>query len=202
VAPFDPVALPYTAAFFGGLPNGLDSYPHCRVRSIVSREIVQEFPFVMEHAGADAQIMKRLRESMDQGEWMPDAQGMVLRLLVRDLAFKSDADYHRWYYEISGRLFAKPFYRFLMYVVSPTLVLLGATKRWAAFREGSVMNATVSGNQGQAELRFPDGLYPVVTLGGFGETIRAALVAARARNARVDLVEATPTLGRWKLAWQ
>jgi hypothetical protein len=79
--------------------------------------------------------------------------------------------------------------------------LLGATKRWAAFREGSVMTATVNGNQGTAELKFPEGLYPPVTLGGFGETIRAALTAARAPNPRVELVETTRTLGRWQLGW-
>ena len=101
----------------------------------MSREIVDEFPRLLEHPGVAPEVRRRLVESMNAGEWMLDSQGMALRLLVRDIAFTSDADYHRWYFDISGRLFAKPFYRFLMYVVSPTLVVLGATKRWAAFRE-------------------------------------------------------------------
>jgi hypothetical protein len=198
---FDPKLLPHTAAYVAGLPKGLDSYPHCRVRSAVSREILEEFPHLLNHPGVDPGVRKRLRDAMDQGEWMLDSQGMATRLLVRDIVFTTDRDYHRWFFDISGRLFAKPFYRFLMYVVSPTLVVLGATKRWAAFREGSLMTANVDRNQGKVELAFPVGLYPEVALKGFGETILAALTAARARDPKVELVEVTPTRGQWRIGW-
>ena len=57
-------------------------------------------------------------------------------------------------------------------------------------------------NQGKVELKFPEHLYPRVALLGFGETIRASLTAARARNPRVELVEVTPTCGRWTIGWQ
>jgi hypothetical protein len=127
---------------------------------------------------------------------------MAVRLLVRDVVFETDAEYCRWYYDIAGRLFAKPFYRFLMYVVSPTLVMLGASKRWSAFREGSTLSAKVDRNQGEIELAFPEHLYPELTLKGFGEAFRASVVAARARSAYVELIEASPERGRWKIGWQ
>ena len=201
MTPFDPASLPHAAAFYAGLPGGFDAHPHCRVRTAVSREIVTEFPQILAHPGIESSTLALLRQSMEDGEWMRDARGMALRLLVRDIVFETDAAYFEWYFDISSRLFAKPFYRVLMYVVSPTLVLLGATRRWAAFREGSVMSATVNGNRGTAQLTFPEGLYPPITLGGFGETIRAALAAARARNPEVELVEASGTVGRWRLGW-
>jgi hypothetical protein len=89
-----------------------------------------------------------------------------------------------------------------MYVVSPTLVMLGATKRWAAFREGTTLTAKIDRNQGEIQLKFPPYLYPELTLRGFGEAFRASVIAARARSPRVDLVEASPELGRWAISWQ
>lgn len=199
---FDPEILPRTAAYIETLPDGLDAYPRCRVRTIVTREITDQFPQVLTSPGVDGAVRDLLRASIAQGEWMPDAHGMALRILVRDVAFQSDAEYFRWYYDIAGRLFAKPFYRFLMYVVSPTLVMLGAQKRWAAFREGSTLSATLDRNQGEIFLKFPPNLYPEVTLRGFGEAFRASVVAARARNARVELVEASAERAIWKIGWQ
>jgi hypothetical protein len=198
---FDPDALARTAAYVAALPGGLDAYPTCRVRTAVTREITDQFPSVLDHPGIDSRVRELLRQSLDRGTWMPDAHGMAVRLLVRDAIFQTDEEYQRWYYEVAARLFAKPFYRVLMYVVSPTLVMLGAEKRWAAFREGSTLTARIDRNVGNLELKFPAHLYPEVTLRGFGEAFRASLAAARARNPRVELVEARPDRGRWAIGW-
>lgn len=202
MAPFDPERFPRTAAYLAELPGGLEAYPACRVRTVVTREITDQFPKVLDTPGIDPAITERLRQSIQRDEWMPDAQGLLVRLLVRDVVFQTDAEYHRWYFEIAGRIFAKPFYRVLMYVVSPTLVMLGAQKRWAAFREGTSLSAKIDRNQGEIELRFPEKLYPELTLHGFGEAFRASIVAARARNAKVELIEASAERGRWKTSWQ
>jgi hypothetical protein len=198
----DPETLPRTAAYLEALPGGLGAYPACRVRTVVTREITDQFPSLLAHSGIDPDLREKLRRSIASGEWMPEAQGVVIRLLARDVAFQTDDEYNRWYFEIAGRIFAKPFYRVLMYVVSPTLVMLGATKRWAAFREGTTLTAKIDRNQGEIQLKFPPYLYPELTLRGFGEAFRASVIAARARSPRVDLVEASPELGRWAISWQ
>lgn len=200
-ASFDPDALARTAAYVAALPGGLDAYPRCRVRTAVTREITEQFPSVLDHPGIDSGTRTLLRQSIDQGEWMSDAQGMVVRLLVRDVVFQTDDEYNRWYFDVAARLFAKPFYRVLMYVVSPTLVMLGAEKRWGTFREGSSLTARIDRNVGNVELRFPAHLYPELILRGFGEAFRASLAAARARNPKVELVEALPERGRWEVGW-
>jgi hypothetical protein len=202
VTAFDPAAFPRTAAFLAALPGGLDAYPHCRVRTAVTREIIEQFPMALDTQGIDPAVVELLRRSLNGGEWMPEAHGLIVRLLVRDVVFQNDADYHRWYYDIAAKIFAKPLYRVLMYVVSPTLVMLGAQKRWAAFREGTTLSAKIDRNQGEIELKFPERLYPELILVGFGEAFRASVVAARARNAKVELIEAAPERARWKISWQ
>src|SRR5437870_1837601 len=158
--PFDPETLPRTAAYLATLPGGLGAYPNCRVRTVVTREITDQFPRVLDDAGIEPDVRELLRRSLAQGEWMPDAHGMFVRILARDIVFETDDDYNRWYFEIAGRIFAKPLNKVLMYVVSPTLVMLGATKRWAAFREGTTLTSTIDKNRGEIQLKFPENLYP------------------------------------------
>jgi hypothetical protein len=93
----------------------------------VTREITDQFPKVLDRSGIDPAVVERLRQSIAQGEWMPDAHGNLIRLLVRRVRHR--CRYHRWYFDIAGKIFAKPIYRMLMYVVSPTLVMLGAQRR-------------------------------------------------------------------------
>ena len=201
MTPFDPQALPNTAAYVAALPDGLDAYPKCRVRTAVTRVVAQRFPQIFQHSGIDPLVARRLLDAIGGGEWMSDAQGVTVRLLVRDVVMKSEAEYDRWSFDIAGEIFARPVYRFLMYVVSPTLVALGATKRWAAFREGTFLTSRVEKKGGEIELRFPPHLYPELALRGFGEAFRASLAAARARNASVKLIETSAERGRWTMAW-
>jgi hypothetical protein len=202
VTPFDPAVFPRTAAYLADLPGGLDAYPRCRVRTSVTREITDQFPQALDTPGIDPTVVELVRGAIRRDEWMPEAYGLAVRLVVRDILFQTDADYHRWYYEIAGKIFAKPIYRVLMYVVSPTLVMLGAQKRWAAFREGTTLSAKIDRNQGEIELKFPEKLYPELILVGFGEAFRASVVAARARNAKVELIEAAVQHARWRISWQ
>jgi hypothetical protein len=198
---FDPDSLPLSEAYIAGLPEGLDSYPRCRVRTAVTRLITERFPKLLEHPGIDPAFSVRLRAALDQGEWMPEAIGTVTRILMRDVIFESDGQYNEWTFEISKELFARPFYRALMYVVSPSLVMLGASRRWNAFREGTTLVAKVQGKGGDIALSFPAGLYTPLVLDGFGHAFRASLVAARARNIRLELVDVQPQSARWSVDW-
>ena len=197
----DPNSLPLSAAYVAALPRGLDSYPQCRVRTAVSRLTLERFPKLLAHPGIADEYKQRLRGALADGEWMPETVGTTLRILTREIVFESDADYKAWTFEISSEVFRRPAYRVLMYVMSPALVMLGATRRWNAFREGTKLVANVSGNVGDIRLTFPAQLYPLLVLEGFGEAFRASLVAARARNVQLALDDAQPEGARWSVSW-
>lgn len=197
----DPNSLPLSAAYVAALPRGLDSYPQCRVRTAVTRLTLERFPKLLAHPGIADEYKERLRGVLADGEWMPETVGTTLRILTREIVFESDADYKAWTFEISSEVFRRPAYRVLMYVMSPSLVMLGATRRWNAFREGTKLVANVSGNVGDIRLTFPPQLYPLLVLEGFGEALRASLVAARARNVQLALDDAQPESARWSVSW-
>lgn len=200
--PFDAAALPYTAAYFQGLPHGLDSYPKCQVRADVAREILKRFPQIFQHPGVSPEVVQRLRGSLTREEWMPDVQGIITRVLVRDIVCASDEEYDKWSYDVAGELFKRKLFKMLMYVLSPTLVLLGTEKRWGTFRRGTTLKSRVDGNTAVAELTFPRNLYTPIVLRGFGEAFRASLVAARAVDPQIELLVAEPELARWSVHWR
>jgi hypothetical protein len=197
----DPRSLPLSAAYIAALPRGLDSYPQCRVRTMVTRLTIERFPKLLAHPGISDEFKERLRGALAEGEWMPETLGTTLRILTREVVFQNDAEYNDWTFEISSEVFKRPAYRVLMYVMSPSLVMLGATRRWKAFREGSKLVANVRGNEGDIVLNFPPHLYTALVLEGFGQAFRASLVAARARNVRLALDDAQPESARWSVAW-
>jgi hypothetical protein len=199
---FDPDSLPLTAAYVRALPHGLDSYPKCRVRTAVTQMVIERFPQALDHSGVDRAFAQRLRTAVSQGEWMPETLGTTLRILTRDTVFASDDEYDEWNFQIAGELFARPFYRVLMYVVSPTLVMLGAQRRWSAFREGTTLAAKPHASGGEVVLTFPPHLYTPLVVAGFGQAFRASLVAARARGVTVALEDVQPDRARWSVTWE
>jgi hypothetical protein len=197
----DPEVAPRAAEYLLGLPNGLDSYPECQVRSELTREIFKRFPQIPTHPALAPELRERLRD-LGRDEWMSDVVGVVARIMVRDVVVPTDEELDRWSFEVAGEIFAKPVYRMLMYVLSPTLVLMGATKRWSAFRRGSTLTSRFDGHSATAELRFPRNLYNPLVLRGFGHAFRASLTAARASDPKVELVETSPEIGRWTVSWR
>jgi hypothetical protein len=147
-------------------------------------------------------MVQKLRGALSRDEWMLDAQGITMRLLFRDIVCQSDEEYDQWSYEVAGEIFQRKLFRMLMYVLSPTLVLLGTEKRWAAFRRGTMLKSRIDGNSATAELAFPTNLYTPLVLRGLGEAFRASLTAARAVDPKVQLTLAQPDLARWSVNWR
>jgi hypothetical protein len=194
-------AFPRTAAYVAALPNGLDSYPQCRARTDVNRVVLERFPKLLEHGGVDPSLVQRLVRATRAGDWMTEVEAVTTRLMVRDTALVTDTAYRQWNHAVAAEVFSRPMYRVLMYVMSPTLVLMGASKRWAAFREGTTLVSRADKSKRELELSYPPKLYTEIVLHGIGEAFRAALVAAGAKEPLLDLDEAGAEKARWRVSW-
>jgi hypothetical protein len=123
---------------------------------------------------------------------VPEVVFQVASLVVRDVAFQDDATFYQWVFTTSQQTFEKPLVRTLMKLVSPSLTVLGATRRWSSFHLGSeVIPGSVETVDGRAatamDLRYPEGLFPRMFLEGLKHAFLAAIMAARAKDARVEL---------------
>ncbi|MEM6730369.1 MAG: hypothetical protein AAF658_02365, partial [Myxococcota bacterium] len=86
--------------------------------------------------------MIEVLENRSDEIWHAEVVGVALMLACRDLTFESDEDFLQWGYDSSRALFESPLNRMVMMVVSPTLVAMGAAKKWANFHKGSEIFAS------------------------------------------------------------
>ncbi len=182
----DAQKYPSAAAYLGGLPAGFDSFADCAVQAEALQELRKEFPELVKDSSLPAPIRGFL-DGSSRNAWVSEVASNVLLHMVRDVHFASDEDFMSWAYENSRKVFRSPLYRALMFVMSPTLVVMGASKRWVTFHKGSTLSAkpvSQTGNQYSTvvTLDFPAGLFSELTLQRQGAAFKAALIGTTAAN--------------------
>ncbi len=193
--------FPRAARYLASLPSGLASYPECRAKTDFSHVVLGDYPKLLE----EARLPEELRRHFDlgaPGQMMPECTAITLRLILRDLQFAGDEPYLAWTYEASARVFRSGVYRMLMYVMSPSLVIMGAAKRWSAFRVGTTLSAKADKKSAQLELTYPPRLYPELVLLGHAQSFRAAVDAAGAADSKVELTGHSETVAGFRVSWQ
>lgn len=201
----DRTRFPSASAYLSGLPKGLDSFPECRVRVLVFEHIGRQYPELARDA-PPGPISDLLAGSLDSSNWVPEVVGQVANLMVRDACLPSDEAYCDWTYEMSLLSFGKPLLRQLMRLISPSLLVLGAAKRWSALHVGTELGTSSVHNLGErsevaGQLRFPRGLFPELFLIGLCPAFRAALSLARGRAIRVELGARTEVSAEYVVSW-
>jgi hypothetical protein len=187
----DPARLPRAAAYLSSLPQGLQSFPRCRVRDVTVEPYARAFGALAEEPGLPTPVVD-IFAGVGGGPTYPEVVFQLVHLVVRDRVFDDDAPFYEWIFDANAQLFDRPILRSLMRLVSPTLIVLGAAKRWGAFHDGSELTAdrvVVSGDRAEtfSHLRYPSGLFSNVFLRGLEHVFMAALLSSRARAPRVKL---------------
>jgi hypothetical protein len=205
--PLDSALLPLAAAYLETLPQGLESFVGCAIRNTVFEPHVRDFSRLGAEPGLPEPIADLLSGRLSDRQWVPEVVFQASYLVVRDLAFRDDAAFHRWIFGSNQEMFDKPLIRNLMRLVSPSLIALGATKRWGSFHQGSelvpVSAETVDGRTVTVtQLRYPEGLFPRTFLVGLEHAFLAAIVAARAREPRVLLSAVETGQATFTASWR
>jgi len=140
--------------------------------------------------------------------WIPEAYANCLSLLFRESAFADDASCLAAFQDNNMELFSKPVYRVIMFVLSPTLAVMGAEKRWGTFRKGSRLTATQLRKDGpdhraaRIQLDYPAGLHTDFHLKVIATGIESAARAAGASDLRMPLSpETVPGQAVWNLRY-
>ena len=167
------------------------------MRDVTVEPYAQAFGSMVEEPGLPAPLVD-LFAGVGGGSTYPEVVFQTAHLVVRDRVFDDDAPFYEWIFNANATLFDRPILRNLMRLVSPTLIVLGAAKRWGAFHDGSELTAdrvVISGERAGtfSHLVFPSGLFSRVFLGGLEHVFMAALLASRAREPRVKLAGVVDT---------
>jgi hypothetical protein len=201
----DPARFPLASAYLASLPKGLDSFPQCRVRVLVFEPIGKAYPALAEGVAAGP-VAALLRGAVTSNDWVPEVVGQVANLMLRDACLASDAEYFDWSYRASEVSFDKPLVRNLIRLISPTLLVMGAARRWSTLHDGTQLETTpvvAAGERWQTigRLRFPAGLFPPLFLQGLTAAFSAAMALARGRSIEVALRDQTATSADYVVTW-
>lgn len=200
----DPAVFPRATQYIRSFSNGLGSFPEQRINRDVYLDTATNFPQLLEHA-----MPPELQDLITNPKgWAPEVWGIAVMLMTRDLCFESDAAFLNWTRDDVAKMYKRPAYRMLMFVMSPSLVIMGAAKRWQAFHEGSILRAHATRKNketGRAETRLdlamPEGLYPPLGLTVYGNAFASAIEAAGARDIRQESPSFDGEAYGYRLSW-
>jgi hypothetical protein len=202
----DPTRFPLASSYLQSLPNGMESFPECLTRGETLESYFRDFGKFASDAGLPKVVQDMLR-TRPEARWVSEVGVQVVNLVVRDLAFQSDDAFDDWTYTASQTIYDKPFVRTLMRLMSPTLIVIGASKRWATFHKGSQLTAgPITESHGRVEstalLQYPVGLFPDLYLRGLTRAFLAALAGSRGKDVRVKLGNVKATSAEYQVSFQ
>lgn len=191
------------SAYLAALPNGLDSFPDELLRMDVVQPMVEELQKTDADHPVTAQVLARV--AAHEADYVPE---VWLQALSARLAERLGPDaYFDWARRDSLRLVDRPFFRPLMRVLSPTLLLMGTARRWGALRKGTntLSSGPVAKSEGRKSaellLTFPPGLFTTAFLDSLGPSFSVLVEAARGSDPEVVRSAGAPGESRYRLSW-
>jgi hypothetical protein len=193
---------PKTDAYIDSLPDGLDSFPECLIRTDLYDNTLEELPDVRK-----VPIVEQTLRQYKGRKWMPEIYGSIINHGIRDACFASDRAYFEWLESFNGKIFQRPTYKAVVMLLSTQLLLMGAAQRWSSFHKGTHLEIAASQIRGDrrvasGELVFPHGLYDELQVRTHCHAIRAAMVASRADAPEYRLLEMQNGVARLELTWR
>jgi hypothetical protein len=202
----DQHAFPRATEYLQALPQGIDSYPDCQVRSDAFEQLRIGYPDLAKAPGLPGVVAHFLSGGYSS-DWLPEVAGNTLLLMLRDSQLQSDEQFRIWACDDSFKIFRRPLYKALMFILSPALVVMGAAKRWGAFHKGSELYAPpIRQADGVstviADLSYPSNLFYGLSIDRQGQAFVAALRAASAKDPVVQCERLSDTQSRFVSQWR
>lgn len=201
--PVHPMRFPTLYMYLLRLPNGIQSHPQVKTLADVALLVRGRWPELPNHPDLPPDLRAALSAPWQKGEWVQETVFMALTALVRDIIYKDDEKYLQFCYDTSKEAYAGPVMRRLMHLVSPSLVVIGASKRWESFKQGTTFR-TKNGKQESTTvvLTYPDHLYVRCMLEGFGKSLHAAIDCTKVSETSVQARIISPTECHYSIAWK
>lgn len=201
----DSQKFPTVADYLRGLPTGFESYPECATKGDVCDYMRTTHPDLGRQEGLP-RAMREFWERADTSGWISETLSTAFFLALWDSQFNDFSAFRNWSMKSNLTLFDKPWTRMMMRLLSPTLVVLGAAKRWGAFHRGSILKVDPVKKDNRdmlvhGVLKYPAGLFVRPRLDMFGVAFVAALTLSRAENARYSVHEIDDSTAAFDVTW-
>lgn len=200
--PINPMRYPTLYMYMVNLPQGVESYPEAKTQGELAVRLRERFPNLGAKGDLPPDVMAAIGAPWRANEWVPEVSFMILHALIRDVVYRNDEGFLQLCYEMAKETFAGTMMRALMHFVSPSLLVMGATKRWPLLKQGTTLKAIKQEkNSLNMSLTYPKNLYHRSMLDGFAQSFKAAIDCTKAQNTSVQPNYFSPTECRYKVTW-
>lgn len=198
----------YLHTYLASLPDGMRSFPKCQVRGEVLDHTLDWLGEV--NGTLDPVLRDWVRSYRPLGramEWVPEVLLNCVSLQVADEGYPSGQAWLNDVYRRQRAIYQTPLYRALLLVLSPTLLMMGASDRWKAYRRGSTLavdkwTKTPAGRKTTATLEHPPGLHTELHLLSLAQALVAAVDASGAKGSKLELLpDSQPGQARFSLTY-
>lgn len=156
----DASRFPRTAAYLDALADDLAAHPDALGRADIYADIKENHPKLLDESSLSDELRRELERDWPEDGWIPDVIGVTLLCMARDRLCQSDDEFSKWNAERLSSIFRTRWYRALMYVMSPTLVFMGTSKRWGAMHRASEFTSKGNAKACEGRLTFPRFCFP------------------------------------------
>lgn len=191
-----------TRAYLASLPLGIASYPECRSKVAVWRNIVRR----TNTSNLPERVPTELRELLDlplpEGAWFPAVHSFAGHLMLRDCLFTSDEAMYDHFRHVDRMLLAGPLYRVLFSLTSPHMVVHASDRRFATLFQGlELSTARVDARSVEVCLDYPPRLCPPLVGRLFLIAFEVAVELAGGADVQGRVLAVKATGSRYALSW-
>lgn len=198
-----PMKYPTLYMYMSGLPDGIASYPQAQTRVDIGAQARSRWPDLADRPDIPQDIREAIQRPWVDGEWISEVVFMAYHALIRDVIYRDDTLFQQFCYDVSKESFSTPIMRAMMHFVSPALLVMGASKRWAMMKRGSELKAIKSAKDNlTVRLTYPPNLYHRCMLEGFSQSFRAGINCTRVTSCSVDVQPISEKECHFHAKWQ
>src|SRR3974390_2161748 len=117
-AAVDAERFPTVARYLARLPNGVDSYPDCKMKGSLVRSMLVGHR-VEARDGLPSAVTHLLSFPPGSSDWVDQVAGRCVLRAVFDEHFRDAERFRVWAYENQRRLFSGPLYKILFWGIGP-----------------------------------------------------------------------------------
>lgn len=195
-------AWPRTHAYLRGLPRGVDSHPECKTKASVALAFLEHLRPDADLSGIPEVVVQTIRKPPLPSKWISAVHTNVIEMLIVDQLDDTDA-FLELGRQLNEKYLGSRLYRAAVSLLSPSMLLRGATSRWSHFQRGSTLTLiSVEPTSASVRLEFPEHLFPPIVAREKGHSFRVALELSGAKDVQITVDTNDPTEAVYRATWQ
>ncbi len=194
--------LQRTRAYVASLPQGLASYPECRSKASIWRNIRRGTETGPLLGRVPPELTVFSAEGLLDTTWISAVESFASHLALRDALFPSDAAMVDHFRMLDRQLLSGPLYRMLFAVATPMRVVHAADRRFKAMFEGITLSAHQEDDcRVSLSLRYPPQLLPPLVGCLYLVAFEVAVELAGAKAVKSRVSSHGDTAANYELTW-